>query len=86
MIYAGTIVVIIVAVVSSIVVLIVGGVIGVYIWKHRVIEKKRRGTTLLHSIVHCMCIQNTQQLLSAIRRKKMRTSTNMQEILCIVVR
>ncbi|XP_057496946.1 cysteine-rich receptor-like protein kinase 2 isoform X2 [Actinidia eriantha] len=40
----GTIVVIIVAVVSSIVVLIVGGVIGVYIWKHRVIEKKRRGS------------------------------------------
>ncbi|GFY88259.1 cysteine-rich RLK (RECEPTOR-like protein kinase) 2 [Actinidia rufa] len=40
----GTIVVIIVAVVSSITVLVVGGVIGVYMWKHRVIEKKRRGS------------------------------------------
>ena len=53
MIYPGTIVVIIVAVVSSITVLVVGGVIGVYMWKHRVIEKKRRGKTFLHGIVHC---------------------------------
>ncbi|XP_059656168.1 cysteine-rich receptor-like protein kinase 2 [Cornus florida] len=40
----GTIIVIVVAVVSSVVVLVVGTVIGVYIWKHRKIQKKRRGS------------------------------------------
>ncbi|KAG5522133.1 hypothetical protein RHGRI_034353 [Rhododendron griersonianum] len=42
--------VIVVAVVSSVFVLVVGGVIGVYMWKHRVIEKKRRGTSFLNVI------------------------------------
>ncbi|XP_061992112.1 cysteine-rich receptor-like protein kinase 2 isoform X2 [Rosa rugosa] len=40
----GTIIVIVVSVVSSLVVLVVGGVIGFYIWKHRYIQKKRRGS------------------------------------------
>lgn len=42
---AVSVAVIVVAVVSSVLVLVVGGVIGVYMWKHRVIEKKRRGTS-----------------------------------------
>ncbi|KAA8533175.1 hypothetical protein F0562_033292 [Nyssa sinensis] len=40
----GTIIVIVVAVVSSVVVLVAGAVIGFYIWKHREIQKKRRGS------------------------------------------
>ncbi|KAK6930986.1 Gnk2-homologous domain [Dillenia turbinata] len=40
----GTIIVIVVAVVSSIIVLAAGVSIGVYIWKIKVIEKKRRGS------------------------------------------
>ena len=40
---AGRIIVIIVAIVSSVVVFLVGTVIAVYIWKHREIQRKRRG-------------------------------------------
>ncbi|KAM7487287.1 hypothetical protein LguiB_024771 [Lonicera macranthoides] len=40
----GRIIVIIVAIVSSVVVFLVGTVIAVYIWKHREIQKKRRGS------------------------------------------
>ncbi|KAA8533168.1 hypothetical protein F0562_033299 [Nyssa sinensis] len=40
----GTIIVVVVAVVSSVVVLVAGAVIGFYIWKHREIQKKRRGS------------------------------------------
>ncbi|XP_050120295.1 cysteine-rich receptor-like protein kinase 2 isoform X1 [Malus sylvestris] len=40
----GTTIVIVVAVVSSLVVLVVGVAIGFYIWKHRYIQKKRRGS------------------------------------------
>ncbi|CAN6548911.1 unnamed protein product [Malus baccata var. baccata] len=42
----GTIIVIVVSVISSLVVLVVGAVIGFYIWKHRYIQKKRRGKKL----------------------------------------
>ncbi|KAL6983724.1 Cell division control protein 2 [Sarracenia purpurea var. burkii] len=47
----GGIVVIVVAVVSSVVVLVVGGFIGVYIWKQRVIQKKRRGSNDAEKLV-----------------------------------
>ncbi|KAK3028206.1 hypothetical protein RJ639_039489 [Escallonia herrerae] len=40
----GKIIVIVVAVVSSVVVLVVGAAIAVYMWKHRYIQKKRRGS------------------------------------------
>ncbi|ESW29353.1 hypothetical protein PHAVU_002G063700 [Phaseolus vulgaris] len=40
----GNVVVIVVAVVSSVIVSVVGVTIGVYIWKQRYIEKKRRGS------------------------------------------
>ena len=40
---AGNVVVLVVAVVSSVIVLVVGIAIGVYIWKQRYIQKKRRG-------------------------------------------
>ncbi|XP_068333348.1 cysteine-rich receptor-like protein kinase 2 [Pyrus communis] len=40
----GTTIVIVVSVVSSLVVLVVGVAIGFYIWKHRYIQKKRRGS------------------------------------------
>lgn len=40
----GTIIVIVVVVISSVVVLVVGTVIGIYFWKHREIQKKRRGS------------------------------------------
>ncbi|KAL2484526.1 Cysteine-rich receptor-like protein kinase 2 [Abeliophyllum distichum] len=39
----GKLKVIIVAAVSSTIVLVIGAVIGVYIWKHRTIQKKRKG-------------------------------------------
>lgn len=41
--FAGNIIVIVVSVISSLVVLVVGVAIGFYIWKHRYIQKKRRG-------------------------------------------
>lgn len=40
---AGTVIVIVVVTISSVVVLVVGIVIAVYIWKQRIIQKKRRG-------------------------------------------
>ncbi|XP_027361080.1 cysteine-rich receptor-like protein kinase 2 isoform X2 [Abrus precatorius] len=40
----GNVVVIVVAVVSSVIVSVVGVIIGVYIWKQRYIQKKRRGS------------------------------------------
>lgn len=40
---AGNVVVIVIAVVSSVIVSVVGVTIGVYIWKQRNIQKKRRG-------------------------------------------
>ncbi|KAK9934629.1 hypothetical protein M0R45_021766 [Rubus argutus] len=40
----GTIIMIVISVVSSFVVLVVGGVVGFYIWKHRYIQNKRRGS------------------------------------------
>lgn len=40
----GTIIMIVISVVSSFVVLVVGGVVGFYIWKHRYIQKKRKGS------------------------------------------
>ncbi|KAG5059246.1 hypothetical protein GLYMA_01G028100v4 [Glycine max] len=40
----GNVVVIVIAVVSSVTVLVVGVTIGVYIWKQRYIQKKRRGS------------------------------------------
>ncbi|KAF5940094.1 hypothetical protein HYC85_021261 [Camellia sinensis] len=47
----GTVIVVVVAVVSSIVVLVVGGIIGAYIWKHRAIQKKRRGSNDAEKLV-----------------------------------
>ncbi|THF98886.1 cysteine-rich receptor-like protein kinase 2 [Camellia sinensis] len=47
----GTIIVIAVSVVSSVVVLVVGGIIGVYFWKHRKIQKKRRGSNDAEKLV-----------------------------------
>uniref|UniRef100_A0A5B7AB91 Putative cysteine-rich receptor-like protein kinase 2 n=1 Tax=Davidia involucrata TaxID=16924 RepID=A0A5B7AB91_DAVIN len=47
----GTIIVIVVAVVSSVVVLVVGAVLGNYIWKHRKIQKKRRGSNDVEKLV-----------------------------------
>jgi len=44
---AGNVVVIVVAVVSSVIVSVVGVTIGVYIWKQRYIQKKRRGSSLI---------------------------------------
>ncbi|CAI9761748.1 unnamed protein product [Fraxinus pennsylvanica] len=41
----GTITVVVVAAVSSVGVLVIGAVIGVYIWKHRTIQKKRKGSS-----------------------------------------
>ncbi|CAI0399282.1 unnamed protein product [Linum tenue] len=45
------VIVIVVSVVSCILVLIVGGAIGGYIWKHRHIEKKRRGSEDVQKMV-----------------------------------
>ncbi|CAI0405214.1 unnamed protein product [Linum tenue] len=45
------VIVIVVSVVSCILVLIVGGAIGGYIWKHRYIEKKRRGSQDVQKMV-----------------------------------
>lgn len=47
----GTIIVIVVSVVSSIVVLVVGITIGVYIYKQRTIQKKRRGSNDVEKLV-----------------------------------
>jgi serine/threonine protein kinase len=41
----------VVLVISSVLVLAVGGIIGVYMWKHRVIEKKRRGSNDAEKLV-----------------------------------
>lgn len=41
--FSGTVIVIVVVTISSVVVLVVGVVIAVYIWKHREIQRKRRG-------------------------------------------
>jgi hypothetical protein len=46
MIFAGTTIIVVVSVVSSVVLLVVGGAIGFYIWKHRYIQKKRKGIKL----------------------------------------
>ncbi|CAN1151162.1 Cysteine-rich receptor-like protein kinase 2, partial [Linum perenne] len=43
--------VIVVSVVSCVLVLVVGAAIGGYIWKHRYIEKKRRGSNDVHKLV-----------------------------------
>jgi uncharacterized membrane protein len=43
MIFAGTTIVVVVSAVSSVVLLALGIAIGIYIWKHRNIQKKRRG-------------------------------------------
>ena len=45
--FAGTIIIIVVSAVSAVIVLLVGGAIGVYIWKQRKIQKKRRGKKIL---------------------------------------
>lgn len=47
----GTVVVIVVVTISSVVVLVVGVVIAVYIWKHRKIQKKRRGSNDVSKLV-----------------------------------
>ncbi|KAL1807266.1 hypothetical protein DCAR_0833132 [Daucus carota subsp. sativus] len=47
----GTVVVIVVVTISSVIVLVVGIVIAVYIWKHRKIQKKRRGSTEVNKLV-----------------------------------
>ncbi|XAR65089.1 Non-specific serine/threonine protein kinase [Bertholletia excelsa] len=47
----GTTAVIAVAVVSSVVVMVVGGIIAVYLWQHRVIQKKRRGSNDAEKLV-----------------------------------
>ncbi|KAA8529603.1 hypothetical protein F0562_034297 [Nyssa sinensis] len=47
----GTIIVIVVTVVSSVVVLVVGAVLGIYFWKHRKIQKKRRGSNDVEKLV-----------------------------------
>ncbi|XP_059447008.1 cysteine-rich receptor-like protein kinase 2 [Corylus avellana] len=47
----GTTIVIVVSVVSSVVVLVVGIAIGVYIWKRRHIQKKRRGSNDARKLV-----------------------------------
>lgn len=49
--FAGTTIVIVVSVISSVVVLVVGITIGIYIWKHRYIQKKRRGNIANHCTV-----------------------------------
>lgn len=50
MIFAGTTIVVVVSVVSSVVLLALGIAIGIYIWKHRNIQKKRRGENLFLEI------------------------------------
>lgn len=47
----GTVIVIVVVTISSVVVLVVGVVIAVYIWKHREIQKKRRGSNDVNKLV-----------------------------------
>ena len=47
--FAGTIIIIVVSAVSAVIVLLVGGAIGVYIWKQRKIQKKRRGKKILEN-------------------------------------
>ncbi|KAG7980124.1 hypothetical protein I3843_05G166000 [Carya illinoinensis] len=47
----GTTIVIVVSVISSVVVLVVGITIGIYIWKHRYIQKKRRGSNDAEKLV-----------------------------------
>ncbi|KAL2484529.1 Cysteine-rich receptor-like protein kinase 2 [Abeliophyllum distichum] len=47
----GKLKVIIVAAVSSTIVLVIGAVIGVYIWKHRTIQKKRKGSGYAKKLV-----------------------------------
>lgn len=47
----GSIIVIVVSVISSVVVLVVGITVGAYIWKHRYIQKKRRGSNDAKNLV-----------------------------------
>ncbi|KAJ8758969.1 hypothetical protein K2173_003207 [Erythroxylum novogranatense] len=47
----GTVIVIVVSVVSSLVVIAVGSAIGVYVWKHRYIQKKRKGSNDAEKLV-----------------------------------
>lgn len=49
---AGSVIVIVVSVVSALVVLGVAVTIGIYIWKRRYIQKKRRGNK---AFVVCFC-------------------------------
>uniref|UniRef100_A0A7N0VFQ7 Cysteine-rich receptor-like protein kinase 2 n=1 Tax=Kalanchoe fedtschenkoi TaxID=63787 RepID=A0A7N0VFQ7_KALFE len=48
---SGSVVVIVVSVVSSVLVVAVGILIGLYIWKHRIIQKKRRGSNDVEKLV-----------------------------------
>ncbi|KAL2510260.1 Cysteine-rich receptor-like protein kinase 2 [Forsythia ovata] len=50
----GKVIGIVVAVVSAVVVLIVGAVIGFYIWKHRTIQKKRKGFSDAEKLVRTL--------------------------------
>ncbi|KAL2510252.1 Cysteine-rich receptor-like protein kinase 2 [Forsythia ovata] len=50
----GKVIGIVVAVVSAVVVLIVGAVIGFYIWKHRTIQKKRKGLSDAEKLVRTL--------------------------------
>uniref|UniRef100_A0A2N9ILQ4 Cysteine-rich receptor-like protein kinase 2 n=1 Tax=Fagus sylvatica TaxID=28930 RepID=A0A2N9ILQ4_FAGSY len=47
----GTTIIVVVSVVSSVVLLVVGGAIGFYIWKHRYIQKKRKGSNDAEKLV-----------------------------------
>ncbi|CAM8876710.1 unnamed protein product [Rhodiola kirilowii] len=48
---SGSVVVIVVSVVSSVLVLAIGAVIALYIWKNRIIQKKRRGSNDVEKLV-----------------------------------
>ena len=83
--FAGTIIIIVVSAVSAVIVLLVGGAIGVYIWKQRKIQKKRRGKKILankflfendKSIKHTVPVQHFLSL---------KKDTNLRSVVVIVL-
>ncbi|XVE92378.1 hypothetical protein REPUB_Repub01dG0092300 [Reevesia pubescens] len=64
----GTVIIIVVSIVSSLVVLAVGVAIGVYIWKHRYIQKKRRGSNDAEKLVKILHDSNLNFKYSTLER------------------
>ncbi|XWS34756.1 hypothetical protein CRYUN_Cryun21dG0064800 [Craigia yunnanensis] len=64
----GTIIIIVVSIVSPLVVLAVGIAIGVYIWKHRYIQKKRRGSNNAVKLVKLLHDSNLNFKYSTLER------------------